>query len=55
MNAILTPNDDRHLTAAGNYLTFEMPSDGMVYVAFDSRATSLPNWMAGFVDTGNSC
>ncbi len=31
-----------------------MPSDGMVYVAFDSRATSLPNWMAGFVDTGNS-
>ncbi len=23
MNAILTPNDDRHLTAAGNYLTFD--------------------------------
>ena len=30
------------------YLTFEMPMDGNVYVAFDSRASSLPNWMNGF-------
>ena len=54
MNAILTPNDDRYLTAASGYLTFGMPSDGTVYVAYDSRATSLPNWMGGFVDTGAS-
>jgi hypothetical protein len=50
---IKTPNDDRTLTAAEGYLIFEMPSGGMVYVAFDSRAASLPDWMDGFSDTGD--
>jgi hypothetical protein len=53
MDTILTPNDDRDLSSPNDYLTFEMPYDGIVYVAFDSRATSLPSWMSGFSDTGN--
>jgi len=53
MDMIKTPNDDRNLTAAGDYLTFEMPYDGIVYVAFDSRARSLPIWMSGFSNTGD--
>ena len=54
MEAIITPNNDRNRTDASDYLTFTMPYDGMVYVAFDSRATSLPDWASGFVDTGDS-
>ncbi|BBO77631.1 hypothetical protein DSCW_50480 [Desulfosarcina widdelii] len=53
MEAIITPNDDRNSTDASGYLTFTMPYDGTVYVAYDSRATSLPNWMSDFVDTGD--
>jgi hypothetical protein len=53
MDAILTPNDDRNRTDASDYLTFKMPFDGTVYVAFDSRAKSLPDWMNGFSDTGD--
>jgi hypothetical protein len=53
MNTILTPNDDLNRTDASDYLTFEMPYDGTVYVAYDSRATSLPNWLRGFTDTGD--
>jgi hypothetical protein len=53
MEAIITPNDDRNRTDASGYLTFTMPYDGTVYVAYDSRATSLPNWMNGFIDTGD--
>jgi K319L-like, PKD domain len=53
MDMIKTPNDDRNLTAASDYLTFEMPYDGIVYVGYDSRATSLPNWMSGFSNTGD--
>ena len=53
MNAIITPNDDRNLTTASDYLTFEMPYDGTVYVAFDSRAISKPSWMNGFIDTSD--
>ena len=52
VNAILTPNDDRRNTCTKGYLTFEMPDDGTVYVAYDSRANSLPNWMNGFSATG---
>ncbi len=54
MEAIITPNNDYNRTDASDYLTFTMPYDGMVYVAFDSRATSLPDWASGFVDTGDS-
>ena len=53
MDAIITPNDDRNRTDASGYVTFTMPYAGTVYVAFDSRATSLPNWMNGFVNTGD--
>ena len=53
MNLIKTPNYDRNFTTSSDYLTFTMPDDGMVYVAFDSRAISLPNWMNGFIDTGD--
>ncbi len=52
METITTPNDDRNRTDASNYLKFEMPLDGTVYVAFDSRATSLPNWLRSFTYTG---
>jgi len=38
----------------GMDLTFELFSDVTVYVAYDSRATSLPNWMSGFTYTGNN-
>lgn len=51
MAVIKTPNDERGLTDPSDYLTFEMSSSGYVYVAFDRRATSLPNWMTGFIDT----
>ena len=53
MDMIKTPNDERNLNAASDYLTFKMPYDGMVYVAFDSRAASLPSWMSGFSNTGD--
>jgi hypothetical protein len=53
MDMIKTPNDDRNLTTASDYLTFELSSDAIVYVAYDSRATSLPNWMSGFSNTGD--
>ncbi len=53
MDAILTPNDRRNAIDTTDYLTFTMPIDGTVYVAFDSRASSLPDWMSGFSDTGN--
>ena len=53
MDAILTPNDDRNDTDATDYLTFTMPDNGMVYVAYDARATALPTWMSGFSRTGD--
>ena len=54
MDAIITPNNDRNRTDASGYLTFTMPYAGTVYVAYDSRATRVPNWMSGFVDTGDT-
>ncbi|MCP5007514.1 MAG: hypothetical protein GY941_26795, partial [Planctomycetes bacterium] len=54
LDMIKTPNDDRNLTAASDYLTFELLSNTTVYVAYDRRATSLPNWMSGFADTGDT-
>ena len=53
MEAIITPNDESNRTDATGYLTFTMPYNGTVYVAYDSRATSEPNWMNGFLDTGD--
>jgi hypothetical protein len=53
MDLIETPNDDRNLTTASGYLTFELTDAATVYVAYDSRATSLPSWMSGFSNTGD--
>ena len=53
MDAIITPNEERLRSDAQGYLTFEMPIDGKVYVAYDRRATVLPNWMIDFSYTGN--
>lgn len=53
MAVITTPNDDRNLNTESDYLTFEMSAAGTVYVAYDSRATSQPEWMDGFIDTGD--
>ena len=51
---IKTPNTDRDLTSAADYLTFEVQDDSKVYVAFDRRASSLPDWMDEFSDTGKT-
>jgi CubicO group peptidase (beta-lactamase class C family) len=53
MDTIRTPNDERNFTTASNYMTFKMPDDDTVYVAYDSRAISEPDWMNGFIDTGD--
>jgi hypothetical protein len=53
LEMIKTPHADRLLTAPSDYLTFEMTQAGRVYVAYDTRGGSLPDWMNGFVDTGD--
>ena len=52
MDMIKTPNDDRDRIDESNYLKFEMPFDGTVYVALDSRSTILPTWLNDFSNTG---
>ena len=54
LNMIKTPNDDIDLTNATDYMTFKLQNDSTVYVAYDRRATSLPNWLSGFTDTGDT-
>lgn len=53
MKMIKTPNHDRNMNAAGDYLTFKIIESGKVFVAFDSRARSLPDWLWGFGYTGD--
>ncbi len=45
---IKTPNDERNNTQSSGYMKFEMPFDGYVDIAFDSRLTTLPTWASGF-------
>ena len=52
LDTIKTPNNERKSQQNIGYLIFEMPMDGNVYVAFDSRASSLPSWMDKFEYTG---
>ncbi len=52
MTVIKTPNEDQARIDESNYLKYTMPYDAKVYVAFDRRATALPNWMDGFTFTG---
>ena len=51
---IKTPNNDRNNRCASGYVRFTKSSSGFVYVAYDRRHIALPNWMNGFVDTGDS-
>jgi hypothetical protein len=43
---IKTANDDKRNTNSSNFLQFTISQDSTVYVAYDSRATSLPNWLS---------
>ena len=53
MEIVKTPNDDKGNTCGSGYLEFTMPKTAKVYVAYDRRATDLPNWMNGFTNTGD--
>jgi lysophospholipase L1-like esterase len=48
---IMTSNDDREKTAS-NFLSFIIDFTATVYVAYDSNASSLPDWLLSFNDTG---
>ncbi len=55
-NGVVLPtnNDDRDITATTPYLTFDLSTDGFVYVGLDTRATSTPAWLltSDWFDTG---
>ena len=53
MEIIKTPNDDKSNTCGSDYMEFTMSNTAKVYVAYDRRATDLPDWMNGFNDTGD--
>lgn len=44
---LLLPSADA-AEIADNYLQFALLADAIVYVAYDSRSSSLPNWLRGF-------
>jgi hypothetical protein len=49
---VRTGNDDKAETA-DSFLTFTVSQDAIVYVAFDRRAASFPDWLtSAFVPTG---
>ena len=48
---IRTANDDK-FQADENFLTFSISRDAMGYVAYDTRATLLPDWLSAWTDTG---
>ncbi|HEU0021249.1 MAG TPA: Ig-like domain-containing protein, partial [Dehalococcoidia bacterium] len=50
---VSTANDDKAQSGA-SILTFSVDREVTVYVAYDSRATSLPAWLAGWSNTGSS-
>jgi lysophospholipase L1-like esterase len=50
---IIPENDDKP-NAREDYLEFTVDRDVDVYVAFTPTATTLPNWMGPFSDTGES-
>ena len=47
---IETANDDKAETQEA-FLTFSVNLNVTAYVAYDARATSLPDWLAGWTDT----
>jgi hypothetical protein len=50
---VRTANDDKAQSGA-SFLTFSVDQEVTVYVGYDSRATSLPAWLAGWNNTGSS-
>lgn len=50
---IQTANDDKYRTESA-FLTFSVDRDVMVFVAYDSRARSLPGWLSGWTNTGQT-
>jgi len=48
---IQTANDDKTQTSL-SWVTFNTDVQCEVCIAYDSRATALPLWMTGYVDTG---
>ena len=48
---IKTANDDKSKTDDA-LLTFSVSRDVAVFVAYDARATSLPEWLSSWTDTG---
>jgi hypothetical protein len=50
---IKTDNDDENNVSA-NYVQFDLTQYGEVYIAYDNRASSLPDWMSEFSATGGS-
>ncbi|MHC4671893.1 MAG: PKD domain-containing protein [Planctomycetota bacterium] len=49
---IKTENDDKNATSE-SWITFNLDNKADVYIAYDPRATSLPNWMSSYTDTGD--
>lgn len=50
---IKTDNDDKHASAS-SWLTFNLSAEADVYVAVDSRMSSLPLWLQSYTDTGET-
>ena len=48
-----TQNDHKNVTRS-DYLEFTVDRDVDIYVAFPPNATTVPGWMGGFEDTGES-
>jgi hypothetical protein len=45
---IRTPNDERFDKSDNGYISFTNPVDWWVYVLFDSRSSSTPDWLKGW-------
>jgi hypothetical protein len=51
LDYIRTADDDKDSTG-NSFISFDVNQDVTVYVAYDIRGTSLPNWLADWDDTG---
>jgi hypothetical protein len=50
---IQTPNDERFNRTASGYIRFTNPVNWWVYVLFDSRASTIPDWLDGWEHRSN--
>ncbi len=50
---IRTANNDKNETSE-TWITFGIDRDADIYIAYDQRATSLPNWMSGYAAVGET-